>query len=150
MRGVETVLFLVLLGTVVAVFARRLRIPAPSLLVIAGIAVGSLPGIPPVRVPPDAVSLIVLPPLLYAATDELPIRDLRAVWRPVTVLAVGLVLASAAAVAAVAGALAAIPASLAFVLGAGGGSTQPVAGGAPGPRPSLPPQTPVSSPPLTL
>ncbi len=138
MRGVETVLLLVLLGTVVAVFARRLRIPAPSLLVIAGIVVGALPGVPPVRVPPDAVSLVVLPPLLYAATDELSVRDLRTVWRPVTVLAVGLVLASAAAVAAVAGALAAIPASLAFVLGAVLASTDPVAVSALGRRLSLP------------
>ena len=141
MRGVETVLFLVLLGTVVAVFARRLRIPAPSLLVIAGIVVGSLPGVPPVRVPPEAVSLIVLPPLLYAASDELSGRDLRAVWRPLAVLAVGLVLASAAAVAAVASALAAIPASLAFVLGAVVASTDPVAVSALGRRLSLPPKT---------
>jgi NhaP-type Na+/H+ or K+/H+ antiporter len=37
------------------------------LLVIAGLAVGLLPGFPPVHVPPDAVSLVVLPPLLYAA-----------------------------------------------------------------------------------
>ena len=73
----------------------------PPLLVIAGLAVGLLPGVPAVRVAPDVVSLVVLPPLLYAASEELPWRDLRLVWRPVTVLAVGLVLASAAAVAAV-------------------------------------------------
>lgn len=105
MRNVEVVLFLVVLGTVVAAFAGRLRIPAPSLLVIAGLAVGLLPWAPAVRVPPDAVSLVVLPPLLYAASEELAWRDLRAVLRPVAVLAVGLVLASAAAVAAVAGAV---------------------------------------------
>ena len=90
-----------MLGTVVAAFAGRLRVPASSLPVIAGLAVGLLPRFPPVHVPPDAVSLVVLPPLLYAASEELPWRDLRAVWRPVAVLAVGLVLASAAAVAAV-------------------------------------------------
>ena len=95
-RGVETVLLLVVLGTVVAAFAGRLRIPAPSLLVIAGLLIGLLPGVPEIRVPPDVVSLVVLPPLLYAASEELPWRDLRAVWRPVGVLAVGLVLASAA------------------------------------------------------
>src|ERR1041385_2104631 len=104
MRSVETILFLVVLGTVVAAFAGRLRIPAPSLLVIAGLVIGLLPWVPAVRVSPDAVSLVVLPPLLYAASEELPWRDLRAVWRPVLVLALGLVLASAAAVAAVAGA----------------------------------------------
>jgi CPA1 family monovalent cation:H+ antiporter len=137
---VETILFLVVLGTVVAAFAGRLRVPAPSLLVIAGLVVGLLPGVPPVRVSPDVVSLVVLPPLLYAASEELPWRDLRTVWRPVIVLAVGLVLASAAAVAAVAGAVAGIPASLAFVLGAVLASTDPVAVSALGRRLSLPPK----------
>ncbi len=138
MRGVETVLFLVVLGTIVAVFARRLRIPAPSLLVIAGIVVGLLPAVPPIRVSPDVVSLVVLPPLLYAASEELPWRDLRAVWRPVTVLAVGLVLASAGAVAIVTGVIAGVPASMAFVLGAVLASTDPVAVSALGRRLSLP------------
>jgi hypothetical protein len=66
-HGVETILFLVALGTVVAAFAGRLRVPAPSLLVIAGLIVGLLPRFPPVHVSPDVVSLVVLPPLLYAA-----------------------------------------------------------------------------------
>ena len=140
MRGVETILFLVVLGTVVAAFAGRLRVPAPSLLVIAGLVVAQLPRFPPVHVPPDVVSLVVLPPLLYAASEELPWRDLRAVWRPVTVLAVGLVLASAAAVAAVTWAVAAVPVSMAFVLGAVLASTDPVAVSALGRRLSLPPR----------
>jgi len=139
-RAIETILFLVVLGTVVAAFAGRLRVPAPSLLVIAGLVVGLLPGVPPVRVAPDVVSLVVLPPLLYAASEELPWRDLLAVWRPVVVLAVGLVLASAVAVAAVAGAVAGIPASMAFVLGAVLASTDPVAVSALGRRLSLPPK----------
>jgi len=139
-RAIETILFLVVVGTVVAAFAGRLRVPAPSLLVIAGLVVGLLPGVPPVRVAPDVVSLVVLPPLLYAASEELPWRDLLAVWRPVVVLAVGLVLASAAAVAAVAGAVAGIPASMAFVLGAVLASTDPVAVSALGRRLSLPPK----------
>ena len=140
MHGVETVLFLVVLGTVVAAFAGRLRVPAPSLLVIAGLVVALLPRFPPVHVPPDVVSLVVLPPLLYAASEELPWRDLRAVWRPVAVLAVGLVLASAAAVAAVTWAVAAVPVSMAFVLGAVLASTDPVAVSALGRRLSLPPK----------
>ena len=140
MRGVETILFLVVLSTVVAAFAGRLRVPAPSLLVIAGLVVGLLPGIPPVRVTPEVVSLVVLPPLLYAASEELSWRDLQAVWRPLVILAVGLVLASAAAVAAVAGVVAGIPASMAFVLGAVLASTDPVAVSALGRRLSLPPK----------
>ena len=140
MRSVETVLLLVVLGTVVAVFAGRLQIPALSLLVVAGLLIGLLPGVPAVRVPPEVVGLVVLPPLLYAASEELPWRDVRVVWRPVIILAVGLVLASAAAVAAVAGAVAAVPASMAFVLGAVLASTDPVAVSALGRRLSLPPR----------
>jgi CPA1 family monovalent cation:H+ antiporter len=75
---------------------------------------------------------------LYAASEELSWRDLRAVWRPVAVLAVGLVLASAAAVAAVAGAVASLSLSMAFVLGAVLASTDPVAVSALGRRLSLP------------
>ena len=138
MRGVETVVVLVAVATVVAAFAGRLRVPAPSLLVVAGLVAGLLPGAPQVDVPPSVVSLVVLPPLLYAASEELPWRDVRAVWRPVVVLAVGLVLASAVAVAAVAGAVASLSASMAFVLGAVLASTDPVAVGALARRISLP------------
>ena len=138
MRSVETIVLLVALATVVAAFANRLRVPAPSLLVAVGVAVGLLPGAPAVHVPPAVVSLVVLPPLLYAASEELSWRDLRAVWRPVAVLAVGLVLASAAAVAAVAGAVASLSLSMAFVLGAVLASTDPVAVSALGRRLSLP------------
>jgi len=74
-HGVETILFLVVLGTVVAAFAGRLRVPAPSLLVIAGPVVALLPRFPPVHVPPEVLSLVVLPPLPCAATEELPWRD---------------------------------------------------------------------------
>jgi hypothetical protein len=69
-HGAETILFLVVLGTVVAAFAGRLRVPAPSLLVIAGLVVGLPPRFPPVHVPPDVIILVVVvvpPPLLYAA-----------------------------------------------------------------------------------
>jgi CPA1 family monovalent cation:H+ antiporter len=138
--SVETVLVLVVLATVVATSARRLRVPAPSLLVVAGLVAGLVPGVPPVRVTPELVGLVVLPPLLYAAGEELSWRDLRAVWRPVTVLAVGLVLASAAVVALVAVAITPLPVPMAFVLGAVLASTDPVAVTALGRRLPLPPR----------
>jgi CPA1 family monovalent cation:H+ antiporter len=140
MRSVETVSFLVVVATVVATFARRLRIPAPSLLVVAGVVVGLLPGVPHIQVTPDIVSFVVLPPLLDAAGAELPWRDLRAVWKPVTALAVGLVLASAAVVAAVVVAITGLPIGLALVLGTVLASTDPVAVTALGRRLSLPPR----------
>ena len=140
MRAVEIVLFLVVLATIVATFARRISVPAPSLLVVAGIAVALLPNTPDIEVTPEVVSLVVLPPLLYAAGEELSWRELRFVWRPVTVLAVGLVIASAAAVGAVTVWTTALPAGLAFVLGAVLASTDPVAVSALGRRLSLPPR----------
>jgi Na+/H+ antiporter len=137
-RAVETVLFLVVLATVMAAFARRIRVPAPPVLVLAGVAIALIPGTPDIEVTPSVVSLVILPPLLYAAGEELSWRDLRLVWRPVTVLAVGLVLASAAAVGAVTVWTTALPAGLAFVLGAVLASTDPVAVAALGRRLSLP------------
>jgi Na+/H+ antiporter len=139
-RSVESVLFLVVLATVVATFARRIQVPAPSLLVVAGVLVALIPGTPAIEVTPEVVGFVVLPPLLYAAGEELSWRELRRVWRPVTVLAVGLVLTSAAAVGAVTVWTTALPASLAFVLGAVLASTDPVAVAALGRRLSLPPR----------
>ncbi|GLY43322.1 Na+/H+ antiporter [Amycolatopsis sp. NBRC 101858] len=140
MRGVETVLFLVIVATVVATFANRLRVPAPSLLVVAGVAVGLLPGVAAVQVTPEVISLVVLPPLLFAAGEELPWRDLRAVGRPVAVLSVGLVLLSAAAVIGTAVLVTPLPAGMAFVLGAILASTDPVAVTALARRLALPPR----------
>ncbi|WP_432842883.1 Na+/H+ antiporter [Dactylosporangium sp. CA-092794] len=138
MRSVETVLALMALATVVAVSARRLSVPAPSLLVAAGVAVGLLPWVPRISIDPQVVALVVLPPLLYAAGEDLSWRELRRVWRPVTILAFGLVLASAAAVGVVAAAVTGLPASMAFVLGAILASTDPVAVTALGRRLPLP------------
>src|SRR5262249_43853536 len=137
-RAVETVLALVVLATAVAASARWLRAPAPSLLVAAGLVVGMLPGVPVVQVTPDLVGLIVLPPLLDGAGEDLRWRDLRAVWQPVTLLASGLVLASAAAVGLVAALVTPLPASMAFLLGSVLASTDPVAVTALGRRLALP------------
>jgi CPA1 family monovalent cation:H+ antiporter len=77
---------------------------------------------------------------LFAAGEELPLRDLRAVWRPVTVLAIGLVVVSAAAVGVLCLALTPIPLGMAFLLGAILASTDPVAVTALARRLSLPPR----------
>lgn len=138
MRTVEIVLSLVVLATVVATFARRLRVPAPSLLVLAGLAVGLIPGTPAIRITPALVSLVVLPPLLYAAGEALPRHQLHRIWKPVTVLAVGLVAASAAAVAGITVAITSISLPSAFMLGAVLASTDPVAVTALGRRLGLP------------
>ncbi|MET3983044.1 Na+/H+ antiporter [Streptomyces sp. PvR034] len=143
MRSVGTILFLVVLATLVATGARRWRIPAPSLLVVAGLVVALLPGAPDVHITPELIGLVVLPPLLYASAEEMSWRELRAVWKPVSVLAVGLVLASAAVVGYVASVLTPLSWQMALVLGAVLASTDPVAVTALGRRLALPPKVQV-------
>ncbi|TQF02854.1 Na+/H+ antiporter [Kitasatospora acidiphila] len=138
MHAVGIVLLLVVLATAVATFAGRLRVPAPSLLVLVGLGVALIPGVPALHVPPETIALVVLPPLLYVSAEELSLRDLRMVWRPVTILAFGLVFASAAAVGFVAAAVTGLPPAMAFVLGAVLSSTDPVAVTALGRRLALP------------
>lgn len=140
MQSVELVLALVVLATVVATTADRLRAPAPSLLVVVGLLVGLVPGLPPVRVPPEVVSLLVLPPLLFSAGQELSLRELRRAWAAVSLLAVGLVVLSAAVVAALAVVLLHVPLAVGAVLGAVLASTDPVAVTALARRLALPPR----------
>ncbi|MFG1707861.1 Na+/H+ antiporter [Nonomuraea sp. M3C6] len=140
MQSVQVVLFLVALATVVATFADRISVPAPSLLVVAGLGVGLLPFSEQIRVTPEIVSLVVLPPLLYAAGEELSWQELKRLWRPVSLLAVGLVLASAATVGFLTAWLTPLPLALGFVLGAVLSSTDPVAVAALGRRLALPPR----------
>ncbi|MCK7627591.1 Na+/H+ antiporter [Streptomyces sp. RS10V-4] len=140
MTGLTIVLLLVVLATAVATGARHWSLPAPSLLVIAGLAVGLLPWVPDIHVAPQVISVLVLPPLLYASAEEISGRELRAVWRPVTILVFGLVLASAVAVGMIASALTPLTTATAFVLGAVLASTDPVAVTALGRRLALPPR----------
>ena len=95
MRSVETVLFLVVVAAVVAAFARRLAVPAPSLLVVAGLLIGLIPGVPEIRVTPEVVSLFVLPPLLYSAAVAMPAMNFRREFTAIRGLAVALVVLSA-------------------------------------------------------
>src|SRR4051794_7989015 len=118
MNPVETVLIL-LVGVVALVpLARRLAIPYPVALVIGGLALGFAPGLPEVQVPPDVVFLMFVPPLVYVAAVETSWREFRANLRPIGLLAVGLVLVTIAAVAAVAHAGLGLGWAPAFVLAA--------------------------------
>ena len=124
---------LVLLALIVAiaallVAAPALRIPYPILLVLGGLALGFVPGIPSLELPPDLVLVAILPPLLYAAAFFTPLRDLRENLRPIGILAIGLVLATMGAVAVVAhAAIEGMSWSAAFVLGAVVSPTDPIA-----------------------
>jgi len=140
-RALEIILALVTFAVVVAILADRLRAPAPSLLVVAGLAVGLIPGVSTVEVPPELVSLVVLPPLLYAAATDVSMREFRVVVRPVLILAIGLVALSALAVAVTVTVLAPqMTFTVGLVLGAVLASTDPVAVSALARRLRLPPR----------
>ncbi|MFI6276159.1 Na+/H+ antiporter [Streptomyces sp. NPDC050988] len=89
---VMPLLLLVAGSAVVAGAARRTPVPAPLLLVAAGLIVSYLPGVPEYTLDPDVVLPLVLPPLLYTAATDSSYLDLRAQLRPVALLSVGYVL----------------------------------------------------------
>jgi Na+/H+ antiporter len=124
---------LVLLGllfaiTALLIGAPLLRIPYPIFLVLGGLALSLVPGIPSIVLPPDVVLVAVLPPLLYSAAFFTSLRDLRANARSISLLSIGLVIATTCAVAALAhAAIDDFSWSAAFVLGAVVSPTDPLA-----------------------
>jgi monovalent cation/hydrogen antiporter len=117
------------LATVVAllVVAQALHLPYPILMVLGGCALGALPGLPEVELAPEVVLVILLPPLLYAAAFFTPLRELRRNVGAISLLAVGLVLATMVVVALVAHHALGFGWAEAFVLGAIVSPTDPVA-----------------------
>jgi Na+/H+ antiporter len=119
MQSAHLVLTLLIGVAVLVTIARRLGIAYPIFLVIGGLLLGLVPGTPRVEIDPDLVFLFVLPPLLYIAAFFTPLRSLRANLGTIASLAVGLVIATAFAAAAVAHALIpGIPWTVALALGA--------------------------------
>src|SRR5215213_8509343 len=124
---------LLIAGLLVAVaglsaLARRLSVPYPIVLVIGGVLFGFVPGLPEVKLDPEVVLLVFLPPLLYGSSIFANFNDLRANLRALTLSTVGLVLAAMCAVAWAAHTLIpGLPWEAAFVLGAIISPTDPLA-----------------------
>jgi Na+/H+ antiporter len=117
--GLALVLALVVGATAVSSAARRIGVPPPIALVIVGILVSLVPGVPQHQLDPELVLVGFLPPLLYSEAIDTSLRDLRANLRPIVWLSVGLVLASTLAVGYLAHLLVpGLPLAAAFVLGA--------------------------------
>jgi Na+/H+ antiporter len=125
---IEFVILLLGAAAVLVRLAESLSVPYPTVLVVGGLAIGLVPGLPDLALDPDVVFLVFLPPLLHAAAWQSSPRELRAELRPLALLSIGLVLATMCAVAVVAHAI--VPGmswEAAFVLGAIVGPTDPVA-----------------------
>ncbi|GAA4818058.1 Na+/H+ antiporter [Streptomyces ziwulingensis] len=90
--NVMPLLLLVAGSAAIAVAGRRTPVPAPLLLVAAGLAVSYVPGVPDYTLDPHIVLPLLLPPLLYTAATDSSYLDLRAQMRPVALLSVGYVL----------------------------------------------------------
>ena len=121
------------------IVAQLVRVPYPILLVVGGLGLSFVPGIPEIQLPPDLVLIAVLPPLLYGAAFFTSLRDLRENAGAISLLAVGLVLTTMLVVATVAHFL--IPDLSwhgAFVLGAVVSPTDPTAASAIAERLGLP------------
>jgi monovalent cation/hydrogen antiporter len=118
MNQAEIICTLLIVVVALAIFAKKVALPYPVLLVIGGLALGFVPGLPRVRLEPDLVFLFLLPPLLYPAALFTSWRDFRANLSPILLLAIGLVLLTTAFVAVVAHALTGLPWATAFILGA--------------------------------
>jgi Na+/H+ antiporter len=126
MHAVESLIFLLGAAALLAQLARTLRVPYPVFLVLGGLAIGFVPRLPALEIPPGVIFLVFLPPLLnYAAFFSSP-RELRAHLRPIAFLAIGLVFLTMVAVALVAHLLIGMPWGVSFVLGAILAPTDPV------------------------
>jgi len=114
----ETILLMLAVLAIVAAGAKRLAIAPSILLVIAGIAIALVPGLPRFEVPPELVLLIFLPPLVYSAGVAMSWREFRFNLRPITLLAFGCVVFTTGAIAVAAHYLLGFSWGVGFLLGA--------------------------------
>lgn len=119
MEHLEIILALLAVIACLAPLADKIKIPFPVVLVVVGLLIGFIPGIRPLKLAPDVVFLIFLPPLLYQAAVNMSWHDLKKQRKAITFLSVRMVFITMAALALVIHYV--IPGfswPLAFVLGA--------------------------------
>jgi len=97
---IQLILVLLVVLVVVAVAAQRLNTAPSILLVIAGIVLALIPGMPHIELAPELVLLVLLPPLIYSAGVSMSWREFRFNLRPIILLAFGCVVFTTVAVAA--------------------------------------------------
>jgi Na+/H+ antiporter len=98
MEGIVDTVVLVAVAVLGAALARRLGFIAPLVLLVAGLGLSFVAGIPEVHVEPELVLVGILPPLLYVAALQTSVPAFRTALRPILLLAVGLVVFTALAV----------------------------------------------------
>lgn len=119
MENISLVVMLLFGITFLAVLSARHRFPFPIVLVLAGLAISLVPGLPVIALDPEIVFLVFLPPLLYGAAWNTSWHDFKSAIRPISLAAIGLVFFTTSLVAVTAHYL--VPGlswPLAFLLGA--------------------------------
>ena len=114
----QTLLFMLAVLAAVAVAAKRLNVAPSILLVVAGVGMAFIPGLPKVTLAPEVVLLVILPPLIYSAGVAMSWRDFKFNLRPIALLAFGCVIFTTCAVAAAAHYLLNFDWGVGFLLGA--------------------------------
>ncbi len=102
MALVETILAMLAACIGLALLARRLRLPYAVILVLGGMALAFIPGLPEVRLDPELALAFFLPPLLQASAFRTDWASFRSSLRPILLLAVGCVVFTAVCVGGVA------------------------------------------------
>ena len=115
---IQIVVLLLVVVAAVAVIAIRLKIPPAILLVLTGVGLALVPGLPSVELAPELVLLLVLPPVIYSSAVAMSWREFRFNLRPIALLAVGCVVFTTVATAAAAHWFLGLPWPVGFVLGA--------------------------------
>jgi monovalent cation/hydrogen antiporter len=117
-REIQTVVLLLVAIAAVGVVAKRSNIPPAILLVLTGVLLALVPGLPAVRLAPELVLLLVLPPLIYSSAVAMSWGEFRFNLRPISLLAIGCVVFTTVAAAAATHWLLGFSWPAGFVLGA--------------------------------
>ena len=115
---IQTLVLLLVVIAAIAVVAGRSKIPSAILLVLTGVILALVPGLPAFELAPELVLLLVLPPLIYNSAVAMSWKEFRFNLRPIALLAVGCVVFTTVAVAAAMHYLVGLPWAVGFVLGA--------------------------------
>jgi Na+/H+ antiporter len=118
LQEIEVLILMLFVIAAAAVAANRLKVPPAILLVITGVLLAVLPGLPTIELAPDLILLLVLPPIIYSSAVAMSWCDFLFNLRPISLLAVGCVLFTTTSVAAATHWMLGLSWPVGFVLGA--------------------------------
>jgi CPA1 family monovalent cation:H+ antiporter len=116
--SIQVLVLLLIVIAAVGIAAKRLNTPPSILLVMTGVALALVPGLPTVRLAPELVLLLVLPPVVYSSAVAMSWQEFCFNLRPISLLAVGCVTFTTVAAAGAAHWILGLPWPVGFVLGA--------------------------------